>query len=188
MTANKLNKDQIQKLVLSLLGLVALIYVYFAFFLGPLNKSRDAASLKIQELERKLGSSKTEIARAASLERQAASATTQFAALKALNPEGAPIAWFPPRIRTFFANHQIDKASARLESSSDLTEKELEAWMTYVWAIDLPQANFVTVGKAIAELENTEPLLAIHKINIQTSAETPELQTVALSASTTMLR
>ena len=40
MKPKKLNKDQIQKIVLSALGFIALIYCYFNFFLGPLNKSR----------------------------------------------------------------------------------------------------------------------------------------------------
>jgi hypothetical protein len=42
------NKEQIKKLFLGGLGLIALLYVYFSFFLGPLNKSRDAVQAKIK--------------------------------------------------------------------------------------------------------------------------------------------
>ena len=38
----KLNKDQLKKLMLSAMGFVVLVYVYFTFFLGPLNASRDS--------------------------------------------------------------------------------------------------------------------------------------------------
>jgi hypothetical protein len=106
--------------------------------------------------------------------------------LKALSPEGAPIAWFPPRIKAFFANQQIDKAFARLESSSTFKQTELAEWSKVNWVIDLPQADFVTLGTAIAELENSEPLLAITKIKIQTLPDQPQFQQVTLTASTSM--
>ena len=38
MKPKKFNKDQIQKIVLSVLGFIGLIYCYFTFFLGPLEQ------------------------------------------------------------------------------------------------------------------------------------------------------
>jgi len=38
----KLSKDQLQKVMLSAIGFIGLVYVYFSFFLGPLNTSRNA--------------------------------------------------------------------------------------------------------------------------------------------------
>ena len=93
----KLTKDQIQKLMLSTMGFVVLLYVYFSFFLGPLNRSRASMLATINEVQGKIANSKTEITKASNLEKQATTATTRFAALKALSPEGAPIAWFLSR-------------------------------------------------------------------------------------------
>ena len=184
MTAPKFNKDQIQKLALSAIGFVVLLYVYFSFFLGPLNKSREEMLGKISDRQNKLNASKGNITKAANLEQQAAKATARFAALKALNPEGAPIAWFPPRIKAFFANQQIDKANARPDTTSGFKEKELSEWQKYNWVIDLPQADFASLGAALAALENTEPLLSVNKIKIQTSTDQPEFQQVTLAAAT----
>ena len=184
----KLSKDQIQKLLLSAMGFVVLVYVYFSFFLGPLNGSRDAALAQIDEFQGKIANSKNELAKAAALEKQAEAATTRFAALKALSPEGAPIAWFPPRIKTFFANQEIDKASARLESSAGYKETDLASWTRYSWLIELPQADFSTLGKAVAALENGEPLLSITRISVKALPEDPQFQQVALSASTAMVK
>jgi hypothetical protein len=186
MTLPKFNKDQVQKLALSSIGFVVLLYVYFSFFLGPLNKSRDEMLTKISDRQAKLNASKGNIAKAANLEQQAAKATARFAALKALNPEGAPIAWFPPRMKAFFANQQIDKANARPDTSSAFKENELSQWQKYNWVIDLPQADFASLGTAIAALENTEPLLSVIKIKIQTSPDQPEFQQVTLAAATIM--
>src|SRR2546428_3831983 len=102
MNLPKLNKNQVQKLALSVMGFVVLLYVYFTFFLGPLNKSRATTLAAIEDRQRKMDSSKSEITKADSLERQAKDATARFATLKALAPEGAPIAWFPPRMKIFF--------------------------------------------------------------------------------------
>jgi hypothetical protein len=184
----KLNKDQIQKLFLSSIGFIVLVYVYFSFFLGPLNNSRDATLTQINDLQGKVASSKSELTKTANLEKQADASTKRFAALKALSPEGAPIAWFPPRIKTFFSNQEIDRASARLENSSPYKEADLANWTRYNWLIEIPQADYASMGKAVAALENTEPLLSITRINIKALPEEPQFQQVTLNASTAMVK
>jgi hypothetical protein len=184
----KLSKDQFQKLFLSTVGFIVLVYVYFSFFLGPLSSSRDSTLAQIDELQDKVGNSKNELTKTAKLEKQAETATSRFAALKALSPEGAPIAWFPPRIKTFFANQEIDKASARLESNSAYKEADLANWTRYGWLIELPQTDFSTLGRALAALENAEPLLSITRINIKALSEDPQFQQVTLTASTAMVK
>jgi len=183
-----LSKDQIKKLMLSAMGFVVLVYVYFSFFLGPLNSSRDATLAQINELQGKVANSKNELTKTAKLEKQAETATSRFAALKALSPEGAPIAWFPPRIKTFFANQEIDKATARLESSAPYKESDLASWMRYNWMIELPQADYATLGKAVSALENSEPLLAFTRITIKALPEDPQFQQATLVAATAMVK
>ena len=184
----KLSKDQIQKLVLSTLGFVALIYVYFSYFLGPLNKSRASMESSINDLQAKLGTSKSEMTKASNLQKEAATATTRFAALKNLSPEGAPIAWFPPRMKLFFANHQIDKATARLDGNAAYKEAELSEWMRYTWMIELPQTDFITAAQTIADLENTEPLLAISRITLKAGTDDPQFQQVTIAANTAIMK
>jgi hypothetical protein len=179
-----LSPDQIKKLALSAMGFIFLLYVYFTFFLGPLQKMRSATLSQIAEVRKKIDGSKGEMAKASSLERQARDATTRFAALKALTPDGAPIAWFPPRMKAFFGNQQLDKAVARLESNTTFKQAELATWTKYNWLIDLPQADFVTVGKSIADLENNEPLLSITKLSIHLLPNDPQFQQVAIAATT----
>ncbi len=182
MTQNKFTKDQIQKVVLSSIGFVVLLYVYLTFFLGPLNRSRAATEKQMSELQRKVASSKTEIIKAANLEKQAIAATGRFAALKTLSPDGAPIAWFPPRLKTFLGNQRIEKATVRPESNGSFKQPELADWVRYSWLVDLPQTDFITLGKALAELENTEPLLSISRLSISGINENPQFQQVSLIA------
>lgn len=181
----KLSKDQTQKLALGVIGFFALLYVYFSFFLGPLKNSNEETAKKIVDLQNKIGSSKSELSKTAKLEEQARAATSRYAALRALSPEGAPLAWFPPRMKAFFADRHIDRASARLDGTTAYTEKELASWGKYTWTIDVPQADFVAMGKAIADLENTQPLLAISKLTIHAGAgDEPGLQQVMFTANT----
>jgi hypothetical protein len=177
----KLTKDQIKKLALSSMGMVFLLYVYFTFFLGPLNRSRQSALVEIKDRQAKLGSSSEEISKAAKLEQKARNDAERFAMLKGFNPEGAPLAWFPPRMKTFFANHGIDKAVARLEGSSPFNDKELSGWAKYNWIIELAQADYGALGRAVAELENSEPLLTIRRINISATQDQPQFQKVNLA-------
>lgn len=184
----KLNKDQVKKLMLSAMGFVVLIYVYFSFFLGPLNTSRNSMLAQITDLQEKVAGSKAELTKTAKLEKQAETATKRFAALKALSPEGAPIAWFPPRVKAFFASQEIDKATARLESSAAYKEADLANWMRYNWVIELPQTDFATLGKAVAALENAEPLMSVVRLTIKATPEDPQFQQVTLNASTAMVK
>src|SRR5213080_4755823 len=64
MNLPKLSKDQIKKLSLSAMGFVVLLYVYFSFFLGPLQKIRAATLAQIDDRQKKIDSSKTEVAKA----------------------------------------------------------------------------------------------------------------------------
>jgi hypothetical protein len=183
-----LSKDQIQKLAVSTIGFVILVYVYFGFFLGPLNKSQNSMLASIKDLQDKVGSSEQTMTNVTSLEKQARTATTRYAALTNLSPEGAPIAWFPPRMKVFFANQRIDKATARLESNVPYKEADLVGWTRYNWTLDLPQTDFSALGYAVAELENTEPLLSINHINIHALAEDPQFQQVSLNVATAILK
>jgi hypothetical protein len=176
MNLPKLSREEIKKVVLSLMGFVFLLYAYFTFFLGPVNKSRLEAQTSIADLQHKIDTSKSEMQKATNLERQAKDATARFAALKALSPDGAPIAWFPPRMKGFFADRRIEKAVARLESNAD--------WTKYNWLIELPQVDYVALGQALADLENSEPLLSISKLSVHTVAEQPQFQRVAIAVTT----
>lgn len=188
MKPKKFNKDQIQKIGLSVLGFVGLLYCYFNFFLGPLNKSRASMAMTIADVQAKTASSKTEMKQTANLEMQAKTATGRYEALKATTADGAPIAWFPPKMRTFFGEQGIDKVTARLESSADFKQPELSDWIKDTWAIELPQSEYSALGKAMAELENSEPLLAIQHVVIHAVPEEPQYQQVSLLAQTALLK
>lgn len=182
----KLNKDQIQKIILSILGFISLIYCYFTFFLGPLDRSRETMTRTIADTQAKIASSKTEMKKTANLEVQAKAATRRYDALKATTQAGAPIAWFPPKMRNFFEERSIGKAGVRLGSSGTFKEPELSDWMKDQWAIDLPAAEYDALGKAIADLENSEPLLVVQKLSIHAVPEDPQFQQVNLTAQTTL--
>jgi hypothetical protein len=188
MTKLKLSKDEIKKVAVSTIGFVILLYIYFGFFLGPLNRSQDSMLASINDLQGKVGSSEHAMANVTNLEKQASAATTRYAALTNSNPEGAPIAWFPPRMKIFFANQRIDKTTTRLESNVPYKEADLTGWTRYNWMLDLPQTDFSALGYAVAELENTEPLLSINHINIHSVADDPQFQQVSLTVATAILK
>ena len=72
---------------------------------------------------------------------------------------------------------------ARLEGSFGFKQAELADWLRYNWVINIPQADYARLGKAIADLENTEPLLSVAKISIHSLQDQPQFQQVDLVAS-----
>ena len=87
-------------------------------------------------------------------------------------------------MKTFLTSYQIDKGTTRLEANTAFKEKELASWSRYLWVIDLPQADFESLGNAIAQLENTNPLLSIRKLRIGAATDDPEMQKVVFTAAT----
>ena len=183
-----LSKDEIKKLAISAIGFIILVYVYFGFFLGPLRRSQATMVVSIKDLQDKVGGSEHTLTNVTNIEKQASAATTRYAALTNVSPEGAPIAWFPPRIKAFFANQQIDKATARLEGNLPYKEADLSGWTRYNWTIDLPATDFSTLGYAMAQLENTEPLLSVNHIHIHAVGDDPQFQQVSLNVATAILK
>src|SRR2546428_158626 len=149
-----------------------------------MKNSRNAIQGKINDIDKKTATSKAEISKSKKLKDSGHAATVRYDALRALSPDGAPIAWFPPRMKTFLAGQQIDKVTTRLENSSPFKEKELADWNRYLWIVDLPQADFESLGKAIALLENSNPLLAIRKLRIHAATDDPEMQQIVFTAAT----
>jgi hypothetical protein len=71
---------------------------------------------------------------------------------------------------------------ARLLTSASAKDRALADWTKYSWQINLPETDYGTFGKAIADLENAEPLLCVNRVSIHTVASDPALQQVELVA------
>lgn len=178
----KLGKEEIQKIALGGLLLVGLLYAYFTMLLGPLSIKQAKAEKAIKELEPQIAEAKKQLQKTDQLKKQAPAANEVLDQLKSNMPEGAPVAWFPPRMAEFFKRQGMDKTLTRL--TNEFTEKDLPGFRKLVWAIDLPKTEFVPLGIAIAALENEEPLLQIANISIEAVKDDPENQHAILTVAT----
>jgi len=177
----KLEQDQIKKLGLGLMVLVALLYCYFTYLLGPLEQNERNQASGISTLEPQIADAKTQMAATAALEKAAPAATAFLANVKNSIPDGAPIAWFPPKIADFFKSHGIDKCTTHLVSEE---ADAMPGFKRIVWAVDVPRVEYVSLGKAICSLENEEPLLKILSVSIDATREDAQYQHATLTVST----
>ena len=176
----KLNKDQIQKIFLSSLMMIGLIYCYFTFLIDPLGRRDKNNADAIEELDGKLASAQTEIKRSKAVQDQAKAAEETLAQVGDMVPEGAPIAWFPPRIKAFFDRHNIKNTTVQ-SIGMDKEDPALGGYRVERWAINVPQASMTQLGIALAGLENEEKLLEITHLQITSVADNPEKQHVAMN-------
>lgn len=93
----KLEQEQIKKLALSVLLLIALLYGYFTYLLGPVQKANTGAANGIAAIIPQISGAQDQIKKTAALEKQAPEAIAQLNNLKDAIPDGEPIAWFPPK-------------------------------------------------------------------------------------------
>lgn len=180
----KLTKDQIQKMFLSALLLIGLIYCYFQFLIFPMNRADLNARTALDELDAKMTASSKRLTKLRSIDEQARTSSDVLAQVNSMIPGGEPIAWFPPRMRAFFERQGIKDVVTRLERKEKMIEPELSDFAACSWNIELPGVDFVPLGIAIAGLENEEPLLEITRLQINTALETPEVLRVSMSVNT----
>lgn len=178
----KFRKEEIQKIVLSVLLLIGLLYCYFALLLGPLSKREAGKKAAIAALDPQITDARKQLQRTNNLEVKAPAAEEVVAQLKATIPEGAPVAWFPPRIADFLRRQGIDRCTTRL--TNEFAESELPGFRRLVWAIEIPKVAFGSLGIALAGLENEEPLLQVTKISVEASKDDPQYQYAMLTVAT----
>jgi hypothetical protein len=177
----KLEQDQIKKIGVTFGVFIGLVYGYYAYLLGPLEQSERNSVTGIASLAPQIDDAKAQIAKTADLEKKAPGATAFLNAIKNSIPDGAPIAWFPPKMADFFKNHGIDKATTRIVSEGG---DPMPGFKRIVWSIDVPKVEFVPLGIAISSLENDEPLLTVLAVSVDATREDAQYQHATLIVST----
>ncbi|MEA3187649.1 MAG: hypothetical protein QOD99_1479 [Chthoniobacter sp.] len=178
----KLGKEEIKKITLSLMVLTGVLYCYTTMLLGPLARSEAASQGKIKTIEPQIAEAKKQLQKTSAVEARAPVAAAALEEIKASIPEGAPVAWFPPRITEFFKRAGIEKTQARFVKEE--TEKELTGFRKMIWNIEVPRAEFGVLGAAIAALENEEPLLEVTTVTVDALKDEPQFQHATLIVST----
>lgn len=181
---NKLDKDQIQKISLSALMMIILVYCYFNFLLAPLNKQEVNATSRIAALDAQIEKAKTLVKRGKAVQDQGASAEEMLAQINDRIPEGAPIAWFPPQMRAFFERHNLKDTTTRGGTLDKPDDLNLAAFKNSSWVIDIPATGADQLGIALAGLENENVLLEITHLQINTQPDNLEKQRVSLNVIT----
>ncbi len=181
---NKLSKDQIQKIFLSSLLMIGLIYCYFTFLITPLGKAETSAAARVEELNGQLTKARSTVLRSRAVEDQARASEETMAQANDMIPEGAPIAWFPPRMNAFFTRHNLKNVVIRSGGVGPAAEPALKDFHSGEWTLELPQAGINQLGIALAGLENEEKLMEVTRLAITTQADAPEKQHVSLSVVT----
>lgn len=174
----KLGKEEIQKIVLGILLGIGVVFGYFEWLLNPLKARHEFTIKNIAALEPEIRNAKAQLSRDAAVLEQAPMAKQTLTQIDTMIPEGAPVAWFPPRITDFFKLRGIDKVTTRL--NSEAPHPVLPGYRRLSWGVDLPKVECISFSKALATLENSEPLLSVESITIESLREEPDAQHVSL--------
>ncbi len=183
---NRLNKDQIQKIVLSTILLVGSVVAYIVLVFQPLKAKIIRTTGQIAATEKAIKTADGQIRKTAALEPEATKASELLAHLQEVVPEGAPIAWFPLKMSSYFSRHDISDVVTRQGPIETIGDAGGEKFQDQGWSVEIPKAGFIPLGMAVAGLENEEPLLEIISFEISRSDRDPEFQVVKLGISHTL--
>jgi hypothetical protein len=172
----KLSKDQIQKIVLGAMMFIGIIYAYFEFLLGPLTTAREGAIKETEAIAPKIAAARAQIAKTKGIEAKAPASQKLIAQVTAMIPQGAPVAWVPTRLADVFKRAGVEKSTARM--AGEPAEKELTGFGRCAWAVEIPRVEFLTFARALAELENSEPLMEVQTLEIDAGHDDVQFQRV----------
>jgi len=180
-----MNQETIKKF--AALGAFVLIglYGYFSLLLGPLNEQEEKARKDIARLQPLVTAAEKEIAKTRTLEHSdptAVKARQLLETLDATIPGGAPIAWFPQRLKEFFASHGVRSFNSQLQDET--VDNTLPGFKVSRWQISINQIRFSEMGNVLAALENHEGLAQISSLEIGTNLANPEQQSLRFELST----
>jgi len=178
----KLGKEEIQKIFLSILLLLGLMYCYFTLLLGPLDKQQSDAISQVGDLNPKIASASAVIRDVAAREKDAPAIAQTLDQIKSSIPDGAPIAWYPPTLITFLKHQGIDKCTVHVGGESG--DKDTPGFKRFTWSVSIPSVEVSMLGKAIAALENEQPLLEITDLQVGALKDNVQYQNATFSITT----
>lgn len=154
--------------------LCGVVYAYFEFLLSPLSAARAAALKEGVALGPKVDAARAQLAKTEAMEAKAPATQNLLNQIKAMIPEGAPIAWVPTKLADLFKREGIERVSARM--IHELPEKEIAGFAKFSWSVEIPSVELITLGSALSALENGEPLMEIHMLEIEAGRENVQFQ------------
>ena len=163
----KFNKENGQKIFLAAILLLGGLYYYFSELLGPLNAREVSMGKQIPALDEQLKQARSQLTRTHSIEVSdvnALAAKECREVMKTTIPEGSSLAWLPQRLSDWAKRQGLFKPSFRFNAES--AEPGIPGYKNSFWTIELPKAEFASLGVAIAALENQEGLLQITSVQI----------------------
>lgn len=176
-----MNKDQKQRLILASMIVLGVIYAYFMFVLGPLQDQKKRDQNNIARIEPDIAKAKAQLKKVDDLKGRAPESRRLVDQVNAMIPEGTPVAWFPQQISDFFRKHSVDKVTVK--QIADTAEKDLPGYKRITWAFDMPKVEFLSLGSAIADLENSSPLVELQQVEITVSRDDNGAQSALIGAS-----
>ena len=176
----KFTRDDTTKIVLGAVMFIFVVYAYFEFLLNPLGKDTVALNKEDAELTTKINEAKKTAQDLRRTETNAKNATEIFVQIKELTQKGSPVAWVPLRTRDFFARYDVKINDVRPAGSVAAKELELPDFIDTRWEVDIPNAQFFSLGNAISAHENSHPLAEFEEVRILSSPDDPGSQRVTL--------
>lgn len=176
-----IQKEILQKILLISLLSITGLYAYVSLLIGPLLGTESNEKRLMSGLSPKIAAAKTQIQKTKNLESRIPEITDKTHSMFARLPEGAPVAWFPPKISEFFKQNGIEKILVRV--SGEPQDSEIPGFRRFNWSIEFPKVDFLEFAGAMALLENSEPLLDLNAIQLERDAEDPLSQRATISAS-----
>ena len=172
------NKDQKQKMVLSAMMFIGLVYGFSRFLMTPLTTTEAQNEVAIGEMETKIEEAQKQIKIGRNSTETAANSVKTMESIEGMIPKEAAIAWFPPLVNQFFVKRGVPKVTLQLRSTDAVQGEGLERFKYFAWDVSFPPSSFVTVVSALSELENEMPLLSVRAIKVDAVTGTPEEQRI----------
>lgn len=177
----KFSKNEIQKIVLAIMGFLFVLYAYFQFLLNPMIDSAERSSLDLAKLTPKMEEAKKQFKNTQAAAYEVPEKKKLVDALRAGLPERSPLSWFPGKITEHLSRlgvENIDKVKIRQQTGD--SRLYFDMFHQCIWNIDVPYITYAQFGKFIEGIDNDELLLTVSRITFTINSDNPEAHHLVL--------
>ena len=175
----QMDAEKRNKVILGGLIICVVLYGLWTYFVEPTSKSLVSSEAAITQIQTDLRKAKATISRIDELGKKLAAAAELESKMFSGQPEGAPVAWLPPRLEAFFARQGV-RCVAKSSGDPKPLSPDAAELQVYSWMVEFTRVDFLKFGAALAAFETSQPLFVISEVQINHSPDEPEFQNVTL--------
>lgn len=175
-----MDKEQIQKIVIAVIGVIVAYYVCFSMIIWPAQMKMESNAKAVEKLQKEIRTAEGKINQVKLAENEQDANGKMVEYFKSLMPNEPPKTFYPPEINKIFKDQNV-QISQPLVSSIPANFSDITGdFARYGWVFGIGEITYHDFGRLQAEIENKNSLWEFAEIEITANPTSEEKHSVKM--------